>query len=179
MSKILKKKNEKAFQRNRLKCPFVPIMSFHSLINYCKKIVLLKTPKLYPTKYAKLLSWFWLQHFSLKEKSFLLAEISATSSKGHKNTIEKVLGFYIYIAPNSLWEKKSHASICFTHLLKIMPFPVDRGRKLNIYKTFSMVTTYFCICIITEAVAQRCSVKRLFLEILQNSQENSCASLLK
>ena len=27
----------------------------------------------------------------------------------------------------------------------------------------------------TEAVAQRCSVKKLFLEISQNSQENSCA----
>ena len=25
-----------------------------------------------------------------------------------------------------------------------------------------------------EAVAQRCSVKKLFLEILQNSQENTC-----
>ena len=28
---------------------------------------------------------------------------------------------------------------------------------------------------ITEAVAQRCSVKKVFLEILQNSQENTCA----
>ena len=27
----------------------------------------------------------------------------------------------------------------------------------------------------TEAVAQRCSVKKVFLEILQNSQENTCA----
>ena len=26
-----------------------------------------------------------------------------------------------------------------------------------------------------EAVAQRCSVKKVFLEILQNSQENTCA----
>ena len=26
-----------------------------------------------------------------------------------------------------------------------------------------------------EAVAQRCSVKKLFLDILQNSQENTCA----
>ena len=28
---------------------------------------------------------------------------------------------------------------------------------------------------ITEAVAQRCSVKKVFLEISQNSQENTCA----
>ena len=30
---------------------------------------------------------------------------------------------------------------------------------------------------ITEAVAQRCSVKKVFLEILQNSQEKTCASV--
>ena len=29
----------------------------------------------------------------------------------------------------------------------------------------------------TEAVAQRCSVKKVFLEILQDSQENTCVSL--
>ena len=28
---------------------------------------------------------------------------------------------------------------------------------------------------ITEAVVQRCSVKKVFLEISQNSQENACA----
>ena len=28
-----------------------------------------------------------------------------------------------------------------------------------------------------EAVAQKCSVKKLFLEISQNSQENTCASV--
>ena len=31
--------------------------------------------------------------------------------------------------------------------------------------------------IITDAVAERCSVKKVFLEISQNSQENTCASL--
>ena len=30
----------------------------------------------------------------------------------------------------------------------------------------------------TEAVVQRCSVKRVFLEISQNPQENTCASLI-
>ena len=29
--------------------------------------------------------------------------------------------------------------------------------------------------LITEAVVQRCSAKKVFLEILQNSQENTCA----
>ena len=28
---------------------------------------------------------------------------------------------------------------------------------------------------LTEAVAQRCSIKKVFLEISQNSQENTCA----
>ena len=32
-----------------------------------------------------------------------------------------------------------------------------------------------CISILTEAVAQRCYVKNVFLEISQNSQENTCA----
>ena len=31
--------------------------------------------------------------------------------------------------------------------------------------------------LLTEAVAQRCSVKKLFLEISQNSQENTCAQV--
>ena len=30
---------------------------------------------------------------------------------------------------------------------------------------------------LSEAVAQRCSVKKVFLEISQNSQENMCQSL--
>ena len=31
----------------------------------------------------------------------------------------------------------------------------------------------------TDAVAQRCSVKKFFLKIFQNSQENTCASSLQ
>ena len=44
------------------------------------------------------------------------------------------------------------------------------------YKTVSQnVETAICKCS-SEAVAQRCSVKKVFLiEILQNSQENTCA----
>ena len=33
----------------------------------------------------------------------------------------------------------------------------------------------FCLLIMTEAVAQRCSVKKVFLETSQNSHENACA----
>ena len=38
----------------------------------------------------------------------------------------------------------------------------------NIYMSFPMICS-------TEAVAQRCSVKKVFLEISQNLQENTCA----
>ena len=34
---------------------------------------------------------------------------------------------------------------------------------------------FFEYCEILEAVVQRCSVKKVFLEISQNSQENTCA----
>ena len=34
--------------------------------------------------------------------------------------------------------------------------------------------TFFKFLIFSEAVAQRCSVKKVFLEISQNSQENTC-----
>ena len=33
---------------------------------------------------------------------------------------------------------------------------------------------YFLSCFSTEAVAQRCSVKKMLLQIFQNSQENTC-----
>ena len=32
-----------------------------------------------------------------------------------------------------------------------------------------------CYLVLLEAVVQRCSAKKVFLEILQNSQENACA----
>ena len=40
------------------------------------------------------------------------------------------------------------------------------------YKLFNANSTVF---LFSEAVAQRCSVKKMFLEISQNSQENPCA----
>ena len=40
---------------------------------------------------------------------------------------------------------------------------------------FSEKLFLFFISVLLEAVAQRCSVKKVFLEISQNSQENTCA----
>ena len=34
-----------------------------------------------------------------------------------------------------------------------------------------------CACEIKEALVQKCSVKKVFLEISQNSQENTCAGV--
>ena len=43
-------------------------------------------------------------------------------------------------------------------------------------RIFNVMNTYYYIPLqITEAVVQRCSVKKVFLEILQNSQENTFA----
>ena len=41
------------------------------------------------------------------------------------------------------------------------------GKVFSIYKNHALVGI--------EAVAQTCSVKKVFLEISQNSQENTCA----
>ena len=44
----------------------------------------------------------------------------------------------------------------------------------NIFMDTTEVRCYiYVVC--AEAVVQRCSVKKVFLEILQNSQENTCA----
>ena len=40
---------------------------------------------------------------------------------------------------------------------------------------FHAQTLLFCYIFYPEAVVQRCSVKKVFLEVSQNSQENTCA----
>ena len=49
-----------------------------------------------------------------------------------------------------------------------------RARNLLLINSFYLIFTYLEIQT-TEAVAQRCSVKKIFLEISQNSQKNACA----
>ena len=59
-------------------------------------------------------------------------------------------------------------------LLKIS-FEANINRK-------SRLQDYLAKCHLTGAVAQRCSVKKVFVEVLQNSQENTCvrvSSLIK
>ena len=45
----------------------------------------------------------------------------------------------------------------------------------NINNRFLNKLGFFSNLNVSEAVAQRCSVKRVFLKISQNSQENTCA----
>ena len=58
--------------------------------------------------------------------------------------------------------------------------PVIKGLRYNSFLIIifdiqrSYFRDYFLSCFSTEAVAQRCSVKKMLLQIFQNSQENTC-----
>ena len=50
------------------------------------------------------------------------------------------------------------------------------GGRRNLSSGFQIIDTFILIdLLLSEAAAQRCSVKQVFLEISQNSQENTCA----
>ena len=91
-----------------------------------------------------------------------------------------------------------HALFCFhcwlrtgwiNLVVKQFSWKVSTGRKLGPYfchiylpnlknvlgSTEKNLRPFCCSGLKTEAVAQMCSVKKLFLEVLQNSQENNCA----
>ena len=48
-------------------------------------------------------------------------------------------------------------------------------KSLNVCQKAMEIWSNVINLVATEAVAQRCSVKKMFLEISQNSQENTCA----
>ena len=50
------------------------------------------------------------------------------------------------------------------------------AKNLNLIKDPETLAVFSGICKVTEAVAQRCSIKKVFLEILQNSRENTCVN---
>ena len=61
----------------------------------------------------------------------------------------------------------------FMLLVKPTNFSKTAGKLyLNLYFLDSLMPL---VSLYTEAVAQRCPVKKMFLEISQNSQENTCA----
>ena len=57
--------------------------------------------------------------------------------------------------------------------LSILTHPPCGFNKENSRKVPMKILPVLLLLILTETVAQRCSVKKVFLEILQNSQENS------
>ena len=63
------------------------------------------------------------------------------------------------------------SSVSSKILLKISPLMF----RWEFCKTFGIDKLSNFKLYVTEAFAQRCSVKKLFLEISQNSQENTCA----
>ena len=71
---------------------------------------------------------------------------------------------------------------CKTLLNKIFSFPQLRNFCLILWVTtiwgkFFEILSEFSDTEIKEAAVQRCSVKKVFLEISQNSQENTCAKI--
>ena len=48
-------------------------------------------------------------------------------------------------------------------------------KAFNIVQDSTVLKTTLKCCQHSEAVVQRCSVKKVFLEISQNSQQNTCA----
>ena len=48
-------------------------------------------------------------------------------------------------------------------------------KSLNVCQKAMEIWSNVINLVATEAIAQRCSVKKMFLEISQNSQENTCA----
>ena len=50
-------------------------------------------------------------------------------------------------------------------------------KSLNVCQKAMEIWSNVINLVATEPVAQRCSVKKMFLEISQNSQENTCAKV--
>ena len=68
----------------------------------------------------------------------------------------------------------SHLSVNNSlHGSSILLLPMIFGDSLNVTPVPLFVTDFNLWS--SEAVAQRCSVKKVFLKVLQNSQENTCA----
>ena len=83
----------------------------------------------------------------------------------------------IFVFEWHLRYQSCYCLICWSYFwfqnLSVFKITKLSGKMFNIYRTLEDLT----IIIFPEAVTQRCSVTKVFLKILQNSQENNCASL--
>ena len=66
-----------------------------------------------------------------------------------------------------IFRPKKVRSLIFLIFRKCQPWIV-----LNMFLSFCQIS---CFSFVFQAVARKCFVKKAFLEILQNSQENTCA----
>ena len=82
------------------------------------------------------------------------AKFTAESTKNYTSQVSQVFNRCFFSVFSEYWERNQKFFDCQSH----MSFAV-----------------FFAIIQYSEAVARRCSVKKVFLEISQNSQENICA----
>ena len=84
-----------------------------------------------------------------------------------------MVSYWICIIPSRFRFKNIEVEICLT--LKTMITNVSYKKKLVHCFAEEINGLVYIWTDHSEAVAQRCSVKKMFLELLQNSQENTCA----
>ena len=84
-----------------------------------------------------------------------------------------MVSYWICIVPSRFRFKNIEAEICLT--LKTMITNVSYKKKLVHCFAEEINGLVYIWTDHSEAVAQRCSVKKMFLQLLQNSQENTCA----
>ena len=102
-------------------------------------------------------------------------------SRHHRYAIKKVFSCEFFeISKNSFFTEHlwTTASKNKPFILLILFYIIYRELKVVVW-CFCTLGSFYCSSYYTfafsEAVAWGCSVKKVFLEILQNSQENTCA----
>ena len=92
----------------------------------------------------------------------------------HIQTYWRVAGNIHFLKLTTLgWLSLSNIFVSFKQF-----FPISSNLSWTnsfMATVFPLKHSLYCIRFVFEAVAQRCSVKKVFLEISQNSQENTCA----
>ena len=101
-----------------------------------------------------------------------LNTLSVEWSKGTKNNSHPLFLRYLLLY-------LLYASLLCLHLFPVTPW---LAVAIQSFLEWILIKKYFCgtwkcrkIPNKVEAVVRRCSIKKFFLEILQNSQENTCA----
>ena len=118
------------------------------------------------SKFTEMLVLLFIQFYL---KVFPIATVSLFC----KNLLLSILNQYfmkgnIFVQSWLIWA---------TFYFSLIKFPFFKGCEECSYKTVSKNAEAAILKCSSEAVAQRCSVKKMFLEILQTSQESTCAKV--